>query len=55
MSERPTADEVDEVIRWCCQSEMFITHFSGMTYEQGVLAAIEWMLGNADNPKGAQK
>lgn len=47
-----TQDEVDELMNLV--SEVIDdegTRFSGMTYEQGVQATIDWLLGNTDvNP-----
>jgi len=47
-----TQDEVDELMNLV--SDVIDdegTRFSGMTYEQGVQATIDWLLGNTDvNP-----
>ena len=48
---RPTQDEVDEVLNQCMdQADEGGSRFPGMTYEQGVEAAIRWMQGTDENP-----
>ena len=42
----PTDEEIEEVIQWCGEK----SHFPGMTYEEGVRAAIDWMLGDGERP-----
>lgn len=47
----PTQNEIDTVSDWCRDSEeMGGSNYPGMTYEQGVLAAIDWMQGYGENP-----
>ena len=41
-------NEVNEVIDWATQGEANGTQFPGMSYEEGVRAAIDWMAGNTD-------
>lgn len=48
---KPTNDEIDDVIDWCLEAEESGTNYSGMTYEQGVRVAIDWMRGDGENPK----
>lgn len=48
---KPTNDEIDDVLDWCLEAEETGTNFGGMTYEQGVSAAIYWMRGDGENPK----
>lgn len=46
-----TDDEVDTVIEECYNSEAEGSKFPGMSYEQGVKAGIEWLVGDSDqNP-----
>ena len=48
---RPTQDEIDEVLNQCMeQADEGGSRFPGMTYEQGVEAAIRWMQGTDENP-----
>lgn len=49
---KPTEDEISEVLNACAEAfDEGVTQWPGMTYEQGVEAAILWMLGdNNDNP-----
>ena len=43
----PDSDIIDAVSDWCRDSENEgSSNFPGMSYEQGVLAAIDWMLGH---------
>lgn len=47
----PTQEEINNVINWCMSSENEgYTHYPGMTYEQGVRAAIDWMEGGGEDP-----
>lgn len=44
-----TDDEIEEVIVVCYESETGGgSKFPGMTYEQGVKAGIEWLVGDTD-------
>ena len=46
--EIPTDREINEVLDWCMDAEADGTHYHGMTYEQGVRAAIEWLRGEGE-------
>ena len=49
----PSQKEIDEASDWCRDAEAEgMTHYGGMTYEQGVLAALDWMQGWGENPTG---
>lgn len=48
---QPTQDEINDVLDWCMEAEETGTNYSGMTYEQGVQAALEWIEGRGSNPK----
>ena len=48
---KPTKNEIDDVLDWCVEAEETGTKYGGMTYEQGVRAAIDWMQGHGENPK----
>lgn len=46
-----TAQEVDEVYEAARNTQSIGTKFSGMTYEEGIIATIEWLKGESfDNP-----
>jgi hypothetical protein len=48
---KPTTAQIDKVLNQCADAQEHGTHFFGMTYEDGVDAAIRWMLGEDDeNP-----
>ena len=48
---KPDENEINDVLNECAESEEFgESKYPGMTYEQGVKAAIEWMQGYGDNP-----
>jgi hypothetical protein len=44
-----TDEEIDQLLNECCdQINTGGSKFSGMTYEQGLDAAIRWLTGDAD-------
>lgn len=46
-----TEQEINEVLDACVeQEEIGESRWPGMTYEQGVKAAIEWLQGYGENP-----
>lgn len=48
---KPTQSEIREVLDICFEVECEEREgLWGMSYEQGVQAAIEWMQGDGDNP-----
>lgn len=48
---KPEEKEIDAVLNECAESEeQGESKYPGMTYEQGVKAAIEWLQGYGDNP-----
>jgi len=48
---KPNEEEINEVINQCVESEEEgASRWPGMTYEQGVKAAIEWLQGYGENP-----
>ena len=50
MSE-PTQEEIDNVLNECMElQDAGKSKFHGMSYEQGVSAAVGWMQGNEPNP-----
>lgn len=47
----PTEEEIDQVLEACVETEASgESKYPGMTYEQGVDAAIRWMQGGGDHP-----
>lgn len=47
----PNENEINDVLNQCVESENEgESRWPGMTYEQGVKAAIEWMQGYGPNP-----
>lgn len=51
MKNKPTDEEIDAVINECADNENDgKSKFPGMTYDQGVRAAIEWMQTGENNP-----
>lgn len=44
-------EEIDELLNRCADAESDgKSQYPGMTYEQGMLAGIEWLLGVTDEP-----
>lgn len=48
---RPTPNEIDNVLIWCFEAIDNGSHFPGMTYEDGVEAAIRWLQGEGPSPE----
>lgn len=47
----PTENEIDNLLNECMEKEeLGETKYPGMTYEQGVKAALEWVQGYGENP-----
>jgi len=47
----PTENEIDNVLNECMEKEeLGETRYPGMTYEQGIKAALEWTQGYGENP-----
>ncbi len=42
--------EIFEVIDQCIECENTGSNFPSMTYEQGVQAALDWIMGRSGNP-----
>ena len=48
---KPNINKIEEVLRHCAKlEEEGDTLYSGMTYEQGVAAALNWMQGDGSCP-----
>ena len=51
MNEMPEQEALDRVSNWCRDAEdNGESNYPGMTYEQGILAAIDWIQGYEDDP-----
>lgn len=52
----PKAEQIDDVLNICVEAEESgHTSYPGMSYEQGVQAAIQWMRGDTtDAPLGEE-
>ena len=48
----PTDKEINELLDWCMDADNEGTHYHGMTYEQGIRDAIDFMQGNGPSPAG---
>lgn len=47
----PTENEIDNVLNECMEKEeLGETKYPGMTYEQGIKAALEWAQRYGENP-----
>ncbi len=47
----PTEQEINACLNWCLDAEdTGTTNYHGMTYEQGVRDAIDWLQGNGSDP-----
>lgn len=42
---------MDQVEDWCMDADNEGSHYPGMTYEQGVMAALDWLSGDAEDPR----
>jgi len=47
---RPTQDEIDEILNWCAEGLDEGSHYPGMSYEEGVQDAIQWLQGEGQRP-----
>jgi len=46
-----TEEEINDVLNRCIESEETgVSQWPGMTYEQGVKAALEWVQGYGEHP-----
>lgn len=46
-----TEDKVDDVLNSCSEAtDSGVSNFPGMSYEQGVEYAINWLLNDGDHP-----
>lgn len=47
----PDQHDIDAVLDWCVKAERHSrTAYPGLSYEQGVEAAIRWLLGQWERP-----
>ena len=45
MTTQRTQEEIDALLNKCVDAENFGSNYPGMSYEQGIKAAIEWLDG----------
>lgn len=51
LNNQPSQDDIDDVLNRCSEAtDDGRSIFPGMSYEQGVEAAIRWMQGDGSNP-----
>ena len=49
--QKPSQEEIDNVLNECSEhEELGESKYPGMTYEQGIKNAIEWLQGYGENP-----
>lgn len=46
----PSQSEIDDVLNQCAEASDSGSRWPGMSYEQGVEAAIRWMQGDYEHP-----
>ena len=46
-------EEISRVINWCHEGRKQGTRYRGMTYEEGVMAALDWITGDIDDAPDA--
>lgn len=44
-----TDEEISNVIDWCYEANEKGSHYTGMSYEDGIRAAIDWLTGYNDD------
>ena len=44
-----TDQEIRDVIQWCFEANDNGSHYAGMSYEEGILVAIDWITGVSDD------
>jgi hypothetical protein len=51
MNRRPTTDEMDDVLGQCVDGlSSGSSKYPALCYEDGVAAALEWVIGKGENP-----
>ncbi len=45
-----TDDEIETLEDWCGEADVKGSHYSGMTYEQGIRATLDWLFNDEPNP-----
>jgi hypothetical protein len=43
-----TEEEIDRLESWAAEGQDNGTHYSGMSYEDGIRATLDWLLGQRD-------
>jgi hypothetical protein len=44
-----TEEEIDHLENWAAEGQDNGTHYSGMSYEDGIRDALDWLFGRRDN------
>ena len=44
-----TQSEIDEVMNWAGEAFDEGSRFPGMSYEEGIMAAIDWLMGHTED------
>ena len=50
-----TEEEIDEVLNFVAEGEDCGTHYPAASYEQGIRAMYEWLIGDTDCPPSAER
>ena len=50
MEIRRSEEEINRVLTWAADGKYDGTHYAGMSYEEGILNALDWLFGNTDDP-----
>jgi hypothetical protein len=48
MEIKRTEEEIDRLESWAAEGQDSGTHFSGMSYEDGIRATLDWLLGRRE-------
>lgn len=43
------ARDIEQIINWAVEGNQIGTHYTGMTYEQGILAMFDWLTGATED------
>ncbi len=47
---RPSQKEVEELLEWTQAGREKGSHYAGMSYEDGIMAVLDWLDGNGPRP-----
>lgn len=43
-----TEDEINQILNWACEGKDDGSHYPGMSYEDGLVAMYDWLIGQID-------